>query len=120
MNEEFPALDRFGDWVGAAAKTCELFPLARPSRETRNRIRKIIGFSGLKAEPDDVQTERTWQKGDVSGEEISWSVGYGPRTLAWILKPAGARSPLPAIVALHGHDGVKFFGKEKIADGPSR
>jgi dienelactone hydrolase len=119
MNEEFPALDQFGDWVDAAVKTRELFPLAHPGSETRDRIREIIGFSGLKAEPDNVQTERTWQKDGLSGEEISWSVGYGPRTLAWILKPGGARSPLPGIVALHGHDGVKFFGKEKIANDPS-
>jgi dienelactone hydrolase len=33
------------------------------------------------------------------------------------LKPAGANRPLPGVIALHEHDGVKFFGKEKIADG---
>jgi dienelactone hydrolase len=35
-----------------------------------------------------------------------------------VLKPAGAREPLPAIVALHDHGGFKYYGKEKIADGP--
>ena len=27
-----------------------------------------------------------------------------------------ADGPLPAVLALHGHDGVKYYGKEKIAD----
>jgi hypothetical protein len=115
MSEEFPALDQFGDWVDAAVRARELFPLARPGRETRDRNREIIGFSGLTAQPRDIQTDRTWQKGSLSGEEISWSVGYGPRTFAWLLKPAAAQAPLPGVIALHGHDGVKFFGKEKIA-----
>ena len=52
------------------------------------------------------------------GEAVSWSVGYGPRTEAWILKPAGISARLPGIVALHDHGGFKFYGKEKIADGP--
>lgn len=35
------------------------------------------------------------------------------------MKPAGASSPLPGIVALHDHGGFKYYGKEKIADGPN-
>jgi len=54
----------------------------------------------------------------VVGEEVSWSVGYGPRTTAWILRPDESRGPLPGVLALHSHDGYKYFGKEKIADGP--
>ncbi|MGC8782741.1 MAG: dienelactone hydrolase family protein, partial [Anaerolineae bacterium] len=50
--------------------------------------------------------------------ELSWWVGYGPRTHAWLLKPAGAQGPLPAVIALHDHGGFKYFGKEKIAEGP--
>jgi dienelactone hydrolase len=116
MSEELSALGHFSDWVDAAAKIQELGPLARPGRETRDQIRKIIGFTELNTEVRDVRSERSWQQDDLTGEEISWSVGYGPRTLAWILKPAGSRARLPGVVALHGHDGVKFFGKEKLAD----
>ncbi len=35
-----------------------------------------------------------------------------------MLKPTGAHGRLPGVLALHGHDGFKFYGKEKIADGP--
>jgi hypothetical protein len=116
MSEEFSALGQFSDWVDATIQNRELGPMARPGRETRDRIRELVGFARLTAEPRDVRKERAWQQDGVSGEEISWSVGYGPRTLAWILKPTVARTRLPAVIALHGHDGVKFFGREKIAD----
>jgi len=35
-----------------------------------------------------------------------------------LLKPAGATGRLPGIVALHDHGAFKYFGKEKIAEGP--
>jgi dienelactone hydrolase len=35
-----------------------------------------------------------------------------------VLKPANAKGPLPGVVALHDHSDFKFYGKEKIADGP--
>jgi len=84
----------------------------------RERVRDLLGFSGDPEEPADVRVERTWERGGLLGEEVSWFVGYGPRTRGWVLKPAGARGPLPGVLALHGHDGFKLFGKEKIADGP--
>ena len=62
--------------------------------------------------------ERSWKDDDLAGEEVSWSVGFGPRTHAYVLRPSGDTGPLPAVVALHSHDGMKTYGKEKIADGP--
>lgn len=69
--------------------------------------------------PAEVRTERRWTAGGLAGEELSYSVGFGPRTHAWLLKPADATGPLPGVLALHGHDGFKYYGKEKIADGPA-
>ena len=37
---------------------------------------------------------------------------------AWLLRPAGGRRPRPGVLALHDHSNFKYFGKEKIADGP--
>jgi dienelactone hydrolase len=62
--------------------------------------------------------ESKWEKDGVAGEEVSWSVGFGPRTHAYVLKPSNAKGPLPGMVALHDHSDFKFYGKEKIADGP--
>src|SRR5690349_860260 len=48
-------------------------------------------------------------------EHLSWQLPYGPPTEAVFLKPEGARGRLPAILALHDHSGLKYFGYRKIA-----
>ncbi|MFN8516649.1 MAG: hypothetical protein U0232_22005 [Thermomicrobiales bacterium] len=109
----------FSDWVDAARSRQELYPLAAPGEETRQRAREVMGFATGDETPRDVQSGERWERDGVAGEAVSWSVGYGPRTEGWVLKPAGATGPLPAVVALHDHGGFKFYGKEKIADGPT-
>ena len=47
-------------------------------------------------------------------EEISWQLPYGRPTEAILLKPHGAKGPLPAILGLHDHGGNKYLGKRKI------
>ena len=47
-------------------------------------------------------------------EEISWQLPYGRPTEAILLKPKGAKGPLPAILGLHDHGGNKYLGKRKI------
>jgi dienelactone hydrolase len=94
--------------------------MAPPGPDTRSKAREILRFTVGDEQPVDLRSECAWEADGVDGEEISWSVGFGPRTHAWILKPTGARKPLPGIVALHDHGHYKFFGKEKIADGPKR
>ena len=61
---------------------------------------------------------RTWQAEGVDGVELTWDVGFGAPAQGWLLRPAGVTGALPGVVALHCHGGMKYFGKEKIADGP--
>ncbi len=51
----------------------------------------------------------------LSYERLSWQLPYGPRTEAVFLKPEGATEPLPGVLALHDHGGMKYFGWRKIA-----
>jgi dienelactone hydrolase len=118
MTTNYQDLGVFSDWVDEARRQGPLYPLAGPGRETRSRLRETLGFCDGPEAPLTMRTEATWEADGLAGEEISWSVGYGPRTHAWLLKPAGAGGPLPGVVALHDHGGFKFFGKEKIAAGP--
>jgi dienelactone hydrolase len=118
MPEHYRHLGIYSDWVAAAQKQQSLFPVAAPGAKTRALIREALGFCDGEENPIDVKIERKWEKDGVTGEEVSWSVGYGPRTHAYVLKPANADKPLPGIVALHDHSDFKFYGKEKIADGP--
>jgi hypothetical protein len=104
----------YSDWVEAAKRQADLYPLALPSEETRRQIRNVLGFSNTLPVAQQLRVEDTWKRDGLAGEALSWSVGYGPRTQAWFLKPDGIEEPLPGVLALHGHDGFKFFGKEKI------
>lgn len=50
-------------------------------------------------------------------EELAWPLAHGPPAEALLLKPAGAKGPLPAVLALHDHGGDRWFGLAKIARG---
>ncbi|HEY9076555.1 MAG TPA: hypothetical protein VIO61_08435 [Anaerolineaceae bacterium] len=116
MNQIFQHLGIYSDWVSEAQRQHPLYPLAVPGKETQERVREVLGFCSLPEQPQDVRIERTWKKDGIAGEEISWWVGYGPRTHAYLLKPVEAVQPLPGVIALHDHGGFKYYGKEKIAD----
>ena len=111
-------LGTFSDWVAAAEEHGHRWPTAVPGAATQRRIREILGMQDWPEAPRNAAIGRHWERDGVVGEEVSWSVGYGPRTAAWVLKPAGREGPLPGVLALHDHGGFKYFGKEKIAAGP--
>ncbi len=119
MSIHYQHLGVYSDWVDAAQQQQPLFSRAAPGPATQARVREVLGFCHTSESPPDVQLEQRWQQADLIGEEISWSVGFGPRTHAYVIKPAQATGPLPGIVALHDHSAYKFYGKEKIADGPT-
>ncbi|MBN1887572.1 MAG: hypothetical protein JW850_06265 [Thermoflexales bacterium] len=120
MSQHYQHLGIFSDWVEEARRQGPLFPLAAPGAETQRRVREVLGFCAGPEMPLGVRVEQEWERDGLIGQEISWSVGYGPRTAAYALKPVGVNRPLPGIVALHDHGGFKFYGKEKIADGASQ
>lgn len=111
-------LDCYSNWVDDSFRQQPLFPKAKPGLNTIDRIRDVLGYCNQPEEPMDVQLVRKWEKDGLYGEELSWQVGYGPRTHAWLFKPAKAEGRLPGVLALHDHGGFKYYGKEKIAEGP--
>ncbi len=118
MPDTYRHLGEYSDLVSAARRKQTLYPLAPPGPETQALVRDVLGFHQVDENPLDVQVEADWEKDGLAGQQISWSVGYGPRTHAFVLKPADAEGPLPGMVALHDHSDFKYYGKEKIADGP--
>lgn len=114
----FRHLGIFSDLADAAARSHPFSPFAAPGPETQAKVRMTLSFAPGPEKPADARVERTWTRDGILGEEVSWSVGYGPCTKAFLLRPAGMSGALPGILALHDHGGFKFSGKEKIADGP--
>jgi dienelactone hydrolase len=114
-------LGEYSDWVAYARSHAHLaWDRSRaPDTETiRALVRAELSVGDTPPEADDVRVEAAWEDGDVAGEVVSWSVGYGPRTKAWVLRPRNAPGPLPGVIALHDHSGFKWYGKEKVAVGP--
>jgi len=118
MSANYQHLGIYSDWVAKAREQCALYSRMAPGPETQQKVRQVLGFTHLPENPADVRIESRWERDGVTGEVVSWSVGYGPRTQAWLLKPTAAAGPLPGIVALHDHSGIKYYGKGKIAAGP--
>lgn len=118
MAGENPQLGIYTDWLAEAERQQVLFPSAPPGAETQHRVRDMLGFTAGAEQPHDLRVDERWERDGLAGEAVSWSTGYGPRTAAWVLRPAGTTDALPGVVALHDHGGFKFYGKEKIADGP--
>lgn len=46
---------------------------------------------------------------------LTWNVGWGKPTEAFLLTPVGATGVLPGALYLHSHDDLKEFGKEKVS-----
>ena len=116
MTIHYEHLGIYSDLVSASTVGRSVPPLSPPGKRTQQKILDAMGFSIGDETPQDVRSESQWEKDGLLGEEISWSVGYGPRTRAWLLKPVNAKGRLPGIVALHDHGAFKYFGKEKIAE----
>jgi dienelactone hydrolase len=55
----------------------------------------------------------------VITSQLSWQLGFGPRTRAWYVRPSGVSEPLPGVLALHCHGGNKFVGAERLVELPA-
>lgn len=88
-------------------------------RAGRKRVLECIAPVNLGGRPVVTVTGRTTYDG-LDIEFLTWQLPMGPKTEAVFLKPAGARGPLPAILALHDHGGNKFMGWRKIVRTDSK
>jgi dienelactone hydrolase len=52
----------------------------------------------------------------ISVRRLRWSVGFGPDTSAWLLRPSGSRGRLPGVLGMHCHGGVRSVGAEQLVD----
>ncbi|MFJ4209715.1 dienelactone hydrolase family protein [Paenarthrobacter sp. NPDC089675] len=64
------------------------------------------------------RVEAEAEDNNVVTSRLSWQTGFGPRTSAWLVRPANASGPLPGILALHCHGGIKSHGAERLLGLP--
>ena len=83
--------------------------------EARANARELLAQPDTGGAPEVEVVGRATADG-VEIERLRWQLPYGPPTEAVLLKPEGAKGPLPGVLGLHCHGGVKYFGWRKIAD----
>ena len=117
-------LGNYADWVDEARLTVGVGTAVDELTiaEIRAALGSALAFGDPGRVPEPPQTHRTWRvpglHGDrLRGEELSWDVGYGPRTRAVVIRP-DTDEVLPGVVALHCHGHHKFHGAAKLVDGP--
>ncbi len=79
----------------------------------RKRVLECMAPVNMGGKPQVTVTGKTTYDG-LDIEFLSWQLPAGPKTEAVLLKPSGAKGPLPGILALHDHGGNKFMGWRKI------
>lgn len=90
--------DALEEWRGKAVdRTLELVAKPEEKREIRARV------------------SDSYESDDLYFEELTWQLPYGPPTQALFIKPAGSTGPMPALLGLHDHSAMKYFGWQKIA-----
>ena len=86
-------------------------------RKARDRVAELLAYSPPSL-PLDARVEEVTEDEGLVVERITWAQPHGPRTEAYLLRPADAKGPLPGVVALHDHSGYYFWGKEKVVGLP--
>lgn len=84
-------------------------------KEALNSVREHLGIPDLGSLPK-VTVHKSYTNDGLEFEEISWQLPYGNPTKALVIKPAGTKGKLPAILAFHDHGANKYFGLRKITN----
>jgi dienelactone hydrolase len=91
----------------------EFKALAEWQPNARARIFDHLFYAPPPVAPQ-AQVVRRTDKGDYVEEYLTFQTTPDIRVPGYVLIPKNARLPVPGIVALHSHDGVYLWGKEKI------
>jgi dienelactone hydrolase len=107
----------YEDWPAhaRAARTWR-DPDAGESDGGRAALAAVLGIPA-RPEATDVRIERSTVDRGIRTTVLTWWVGFGPRTTAYLVEPDqqhGAR--VPGILGLHAHGGRRWIGGEQLVD----
>ncbi|MFB9277329.1 alpha/beta hydrolase [Cohnella cellulosilytica] len=66
--------------------------------------------------PPNVEFDEEEDFGDYVRRRLSFDSAPGIRVSAYLLVPKGLTAPAPAVVVLHDHGGMQYWGKEKVVE----
>jgi dienelactone hydrolase len=82
----------------------------------RATIFELLSYAPSPVAPQPQSISRT-DRGDYIEEYLTFQTTPDLRVPAYLLIPKNAKLPAPGIVALHSHDGLYLWGKEKVIEG---
>jgi len=120
--EHLSIIGLYGDW--AAHLTEDLLPsfsyrqgkwkdVDKWRKTARKRLVERMSIPDIGPMPR-VTINKQYVYDGLHIEELSWQLPYGRATEAILLRPDGAKTKLPAVLAFHDHGGNKYFGTRKI------
>lgn len=98
----------YGDWRRYLESGQRHVPAADDARV----LADVLGVYRPRA--DDVRVVREWEGDGIRGAELSWRLPFGPPTTAYLLMPAAASGPVPGLLGMHCHGGVRSTGAEQL------
>lgn len=87
--------------------------VAEWKQQARGKLKELLHYAPPECPADAEVTERT-ESGGLVREKILFNTTPHLRVPACVVYQAGAKRPMPAIVALHDHGGFYLWGKEKL------
>jgi dienelactone hydrolase len=82
----------------------------------RKKLFELLSYAPPPVAPQPQSISRT-DRGDYIEEYLTFQTTADLRVPAYLLTPKNAKLPAPGIVALHSHDGLYLWGKEKVVEG---
>ena len=121
MASEKSLIGAYGPWAASLLPVQPPLSFRNPKwgkidawrKEALEKTRELVSAPAKPALPK-VTVKKKYTYDGLEIEELSWQLPYGRPTEAVLLKPAGATRPLPGILGLHDHAGMKYFGLRKI------
>lgn len=116
MTQQSPIVG-YEDWPAHARATARRSAHDEPlGTESVARLTRVLGIPVVPPTPD-VRIESVTRADGVRVTTLSWWVGFGPRTMAYLVEPAVfEHARLPGILGLHAHGGKRWIGAEQLVD----
>ena len=112
------AIPGYEDWPEYVRGIVHGTGLHRAPSAAAQELTSALGVPECPAIPVPV-TDWEEENDGVITSQLSWQLGFGPRTRAWYVRLGGISDPLPGILALHCHAGNKFVGAERLVELPA-